>query len=188
MDKHRLTLIVIGMLGVAVVLGGWLLGVQPQLDRIDTANAQTASLRQLNDVQQAKNTALAADNKRLDEWKAALAENERQIPASRAQQELINQIDAAAAASGVMVKDLRFDAAAPYVAPAGVEVSAPSSGALISVPMTLSVQGPRPQLEDFVARLQGSLRIVTIDSSQYSGGEDSSLALSGATWVLMPTS
>lgn len=51
MDKHRLTLIVIGMLGVAVVLGGWLLGVQPQLDRIDTANAQTASLRQLNDVQ-----------------------------------------------------------------------------------------------------------------------------------------
>lgn len=188
MDKHRLTLIVIGVFGVAIVLGGWLVGVQPQLDRIDAANEQTASLTQLNDVQQAKNDALAADNERLGEFSADLAAKQQEIPASRAQQELINQIDAAATSAGVTVKDLRFAPASLYVAPAAVEISGPSSGALVDVPLTLTAQGDRPQLEAFVAALQQSSRIVTIESSQYSGGDQTALTLTGTTWVLMPRS
>ncbi|WP_454112356.1 type 4a pilus biogenesis protein PilO [Microbacterium aurum] len=188
MDKHRLTLIVIGALGLVIIAGGWFVGVQPQLDRIEAANSQTASIRQINDVQQKKNEALAADNDRLEEYKTDLAAKQQEIPASRAQQELINQIDAAATAAGVTVKNLRFDVAAAYIAPAGVDVAGPSSGTLVDVPLTLSADGPRPQLEDFVAKLQSSPRIVTISQSDFTGGEETSLTLTGTTWVLLPAS
>jgi FtsZ-binding cell division protein ZapB len=56
--------------------------VQPQLDRIEAAKSQTASITQLNDAQQARNDALAAENERLDEYKKALAEKQQEIPRS----------------------------------------------------------------------------------------------------------
>jgi len=188
MDKHRLSLIVIGILGVAIVFGGWLVGVQPQIDRIEAANTQTASIKQINDVQQAKNDALAADNEKLGDYKTDLTAKQQEIPAARAQQELINQIDAAAVAAGVTVKTLRFDTAAEYVAPAGVALNAPSSGTLIAVPLTINATGERAKLEDFIAKLQQSSRIVTISSSKYSGDDEQSVDLAGMTWVLMPAS
>lgn len=189
MDKHRLTLIVIGLFGVAIVLGGWFIGVQPQIDRMDAANSQTASLTQLNETQQAKNDALATDNEKLGDYKNELAAKQREIPASRSQQDLINQIDAAAVAAGVSVKSLRFDTAAAYVAPAGIAVSGPSSGTLIDVPLTLNATGERAQLEDFIAKLQQSSRIVTISASTYTRGDDvPSVDLTGTTWVLLPAS
>lgn len=188
MDKHRLTLIVIGVLGIAIVFGGWLVGVQPQFDRMEAANAQAASIKQMNDAQQIKNDALAADNERLDQYKNDLTAKQQEIPAGRSQQELINQIDAAAVAAGVTVKTLRFDLAAEYVAPAGVEVSGPSSGMLIDVPLTLNATGERAKLEAFIANLQQSARIVTISSSTYTGGDEQSVDLTGSTWVLLPAS
>lgn len=188
MDKHRLSLIIIGVLGVALLAGGWFLGIQPQIDRIETANRQTAQIKQVNDVQQLKNEALAAEAEHLDEYKSELAARQQQIPASRAQQELINQIDAAAIAAGVAVKSLRFSVEAEYVPPAGVAVEGPSSRTLIAVPLTLSAAGTRPQLEDFVGRLQQSARIITISSSNFAGGDAPSLDLVGTTWVLLPAS
>ncbi len=186
MDKHRLSLIVIGLLAVVILFGGWLLGVQPQIDRIDHANAQTKSVAQLNDSQQASNDALAADNENLGQYKSDLAAKQTEIPPTRGQQELINQLDAAATASGVTVRSLSFDDAQAYVAPGGVEVPATTSGTLIAVPIALTADGPRASLEDFMARLQGSSRIVTIAESSYKGGDDSSIDLKGTTWVLLP--
>lgn len=187
MDKHRLSLIVIGILAVAIVVGGWFVGIQPQLDRMATSQAQTRSIAQLNDAQQIRNEALAADNERLDEYKSDLAAKHAEIPAGRSQQELINQIDAAATAAGVSVRTLRFDTAGEYVAPEGVEVAPVSSGRLVVIPMTLTADGERSQLEAFVANLQQSARIVTVVSSRFSGAESNSLELTGTTWVLIPT-
>jgi len=187
MDKHRLSLIVIGILAVAIVAGGWFVGIQPQLDRMSTANSQTQSIAQLNDVQQLAIDALAAENEHLDQYKADLSEEHKRIPASRSQQELINQIDAAATAAGVTVRTLRFDAATEYVAPEGVDVTPPSSGRLVAIPMTLTADGDRAQLEAFVGSLQQSDRIVTISGSRYSSGDVDSIELTGTTWVLSPT-
>ncbi len=189
MDKHRLSLIVIGALAGAILLGGWILGIQPQIDRIDSANEQTASIRQINDVQQTKNAALAADNEKLGDYKSDLSAKQDEIPAGRSQQDLINQIDAAANSSDVTVKALSFDVAADYTAPAGVEVPSVSSGSLIDIPLTMSVEGPRAKLEDFLAKLQTSSRIVTIHSSDYTSDDETErLDLTGVTWVLMPVS
>ncbi|MFT3798743.1 type 4a pilus biogenesis protein PilO [Microbacterium sp.] len=185
MNKHRLALIVIGMLAVAVVAGGFFLGVQPQLDRIAAADKQTQGLRTTNQVQEAKNAALAADSEHLDEYKAQLATGIAEIPEARSQQALVDEVGAAAGAAGVTIESMTFDTATSFSAPGGVDVALPSAGTLVAVPMTLSATGDRGSLENFAANLQASSRIVTVSSSSFTDGR---LSLSGTTWVLMPNS
>lgn len=186
MDKHRLTLIVIGVLAAAILVGGWFIGVQPQIARIDAANEQTTSIARINDAQQLVNEALKADNENLPQYRSELTARQSEIPANRSQQELIDQLDAAATAAGVAITALQFEAAAEYVVPAGVEVTAAAGGTLIQIPVTLNASGPRAQLEAFVANVQASSRIITISSSAYTGGDESAVALTGTTWVLLP--
>lgn len=186
MDRFRLSLILIGVLAVAIVLGGWALGVQPQLDALGRATTQTASITQLNDVQAAKNAALAVDNANLAEFSAQLAADQAQIPTARSQQPLIDQFDAAAVSTGVTVQSLAFDPATVFAPPAGVPAPLPAAQTLVAVPTTITVTGPRANLEAFAAALQASARIMTLVSSQYAGPDDSSVTLTGTTWVLLP--
>ncbi len=187
MNKHRLALIVIGVFAIGIVLGGWFLGVQPQLERMATADVQTAAARDRNNVQEIKNAALAADFAKLDEFTSELKKAQATIPAARAQQELIDQIDAAAEASRVDVSSLQLGAAEAHTPPAVVPVTLPATNRLLAVPLKVVVDGDRGQLEAFVANLQKSKRIITITGSSYSGGDDSSLTVTGTTWVLAPT-
>ena len=187
MDKHRLSLIIIGVLAVAILFGGWAIGIQPQLDRIDQANTQTESIRQLNDAQQAKNSELAADMANMDGYRDDLSTLQQAIPAARSQQELINQIDDAATSADVDVRTLSFDAAAAYTPPTGLTITAPPNSSLVAVPLTMTANGTRTQLEAFVTNLQKSKRIVTIASTQFNGQEDDTLQLAGTTWVLLPS-
>lgn len=184
MDRFRLSLIVIGVVAVAVLFGGWALGIQPQLDALGRATQQTAATKQLNDVQAAKNAALAADNEHLADFQAQLTADQGQIPTARSQQPLIDQLNAAAATNGVAVSSLVFDSAVAYVPPAGVPAPLPAGQTLVAVPTTITVMGPRPNLEAFAGALQVSSRIVSIASSQYTGPDDSALTLVGTTWVM----
>lgn len=188
MDRFRLSLIVIGVLGVAIVIGGWAIGVQPQLDRASAADAQTASIRTLNDSQQARNAALAKDNEDLPAYTAELADEQSRIPSSRSQQPLIDELNSAAVTTGTAIESLAFDPAVAYTEAPGVTLTLPVSGTLVAVPVTITATGPRPSLENFAAAVQNSTRIITISSSQYSGPDDAALTLTGTTWVLMPTS
>lgn len=188
MDRFRLSLIVIGTLAVAVLFGGWALGVQPQLDRMANASAQTAAFAQTNAAQQQRNAELAADNEHLGQYKSQLAASEAEVPSSRSQQGLVDQLNAAAGAAGVTVSSLVFTQPVAYVPPAGVPVELPGSGTLVAVPLTIAVNGARPNLEAFAAAVQSSTRTVSITGSQYSGPEDASLTLTGTTWVLLPQS
>ena len=70
MDKHRLSLIVVGVLAVGILLGTFFLGVQPQLERTARADEQRATVEQTNATQKARNSALAADQERIDEYRA----------------------------------------------------------------------------------------------------------------------
>lgn len=186
MDKHRLSLIVVGVLAVGILLGTFFLGVQPQLERTARADEQRATVEQTNATQKARNSALAADQERIDEYRAGLEAAQAEIPAQRGQQVLIDQINAAADAAGVTVTTLTFDTAVAWTAPNSVPVDLPPSGTLVSVPMTLAAAGDRAALEQFAANVQRSPRIVTVLSSSYSGPEDPQLTLTGLTWALMP--
>lgn len=184
MDRFRLGLIVIGVVAVAILAGGWFVGIQPQLDRIAAAASQTASIRQVNDAQQQRNAALEADNANLSGYQSQLAAEQAQMPATRSQQDLVDQIGAAATAAGVHIQALDFDAPSAYAAPAGVPVALPVQQ-LVAIPISITAAGDRPQLEAFAAALQASTRIVTISASEFTGPEDDRLVLAGTTWILL---
>ncbi|MGL3148739.1 type 4a pilus biogenesis protein PilO [Microbacterium sp. A82] len=186
MSKYRLTLVAIGLLAVIILMAGWFVGVQPQLDRISTANAQTASIKQINLVQERKNAALAEDHARIDEYRGQLAHLQTKVPANRSQQALIDQINAAAESTGVTMSNLSFDTPHAYAAPEGVPIGTTASGTLIAVNVTLSAYGDRGQLEQFAGNVQGSQRLITVVDSQYTGPDDAQLTLNGITWVLKP--
>jgi hypothetical protein len=58
----------------------------------------------------------------------------------------------------------------------------------VAVPLTLTAAGDRAKLEDFVGRLQESQRIVTLSASKYTAGDETTIDLTGTTWVLLPQS
>lgn len=186
MDKHRLSLILIAVLAVGTVLGGWFLGIQPQLDRAAVADEQTRSVQQLNITQQRKNTQLAEDAKNLDALRAQLSGAQANIPPTRSQQALINQLDGLAGSAGVRIASLTFEQPAPYAPPAGVPVAIPGSGTMVRVGMSVTAAGDRQALERFAAGVQAMQRIITIADSQYTGPEEPTLTLSGALWALVP--
>lgn len=186
MSKYRFSLLIIGVLALGILAAGWFVGVSPQVDRINAANSTADQVRAVNDLQAIKNAGLAEDNQRLDEYKSELAQAQGAVPANRAQQALVDQVNAAAAAADVMMTTMTFDTPQSYAAPAGVPLGATSSSQLVSVGVVLTAAGDRGQLEQFAANIQGSPRLITVNSSQYTGPEDAQLTLTGTTWVLLP--
>lgn len=186
MDKYRLSLIAISVLAVGILAGGWFLGIQPQIDRTGRAVVQTASIMQVNNVQQVKVDALEADNEKLGDFEKQLRAARARIPEARSQQELVVQIDRAASEAGVTVTSLNFDEAVSYAVPPLVAVRLPSTATLVAIDMQLAATGDRSALEEFAANLQTSERIMTIVGTTYAGPEEPSLAISATTWVLLP--
>lgn len=186
MDRHRLSLIVVGVLAIGILLGTFFLGVQPQLDRVARADEQRVTVAQTNATQQARNAALAQDQAKLEAYRAQLATAQAEIPAQRAQQALIDQLHGAAASAGVTITALTFDTEIAWAAPSGTTVDLPPSGTLVAIPMTLAATGERAALEQFAANVQAATRIVTVLSSQYSGPDEPTLTLQGTTWALKP--
>lgn len=186
LTKYRLSLLGLGTLAAVVLLAGFFLGIQPQLSRIATANEQQAAAEAINREQEATNAALRADQEKIGEYNAQLAQKQALIPNGRSQQELIAQIDAAAFLAGVAVENVTFEAPMPFVAPAGVPLTPTASGALVSVGTTITVTGERINLEQFAWNLQNNGRLITVAQSQYSGPEAASLTVTGSTWVLQP--
>ncbi|WP_298041234.1 hypothetical protein [uncultured Microbacterium sp.] len=186
MSKYNFSLIAIGLLAAIILAAGWFVGIKPQIDRMGEANSQTENARQINDVQAAKNAALAEDHKHLEEYKSQIAATQNEIPQTRSQQALFDQISAAADNANVTMTSVTFDTPLGYTAPTGVAIAPVTSGSLVAVSVSISATGDREQLEDFVSRLQASKRLVTVIDSIYTGPEEAILILNGSTWVLQP--
>ncbi|MFS0867152.1 type 4a pilus biogenesis protein PilO [Microbacterium sp. 179-B 1A2 NHS] len=186
MDKYRLSLIAISVLAVGILAGGWFLGIQPQIDRTSRALVQTATIMQVNNVQQVTVDALAADNDNLGSFRKELATARSRIPEARSQQDLVVQIDKAATDAGVTVTSLNFDDPVSYGVPPMLSVRLPSTATLVAIDMQLSATGERSELEDFAESLQKATRIMTFTGTSYTGPDEPALAISATTWVLLP--
>lgn len=185
MNRYRISLLVIGVLAVVILIGGWFLGVDPQLSRIEAANSQRTLVLQKNTIQEARNAQLAADKAKLPELQAQLDSGLAQIPSDRSQQALIDQLNAAALASGTGLVSVTFDAPVDAVAPAGVAVTLPSSATLVTVPLTMTVAGSRANLEAFLVHLQSVPRIVSVAQTAFSNADEPTLVVTGLTYVLV---
>ncbi len=114
MDKNRLWTIGSVLLIVAVLGLGFLLGVQPQLSAIATANTERATVDATNAAAEVKLAALKKQFEGIDELKAELAPLVESVPTGANAPELVDQLDALAKGVGVTLTSITVNDAEQY--------------------------------------------------------------------------
>lgn len=153
MDKTRLWIIGSVLAMAIVVVFGWVVGVQPQLDQAAAADAQTDQVEASNTANAAVLARLKKDSEGLPELKEQLKTLTTSVPADRQADEFTDAVGALAAGAGVKVLGTEISdgqAYAPPVDPGGAPAAASggsSSSSSTSTP-TPSPSGsatPAPQ-------------------------------------------
>lgn len=119
-----------------LLIGGVLLGVQPQLAAASAATQQRATVAASNAGQAAVLEQLKSDFDGIDVLKAELKPLTASVPSGTRMPALVNQIDALAGATQVTLDGLTFSEASPYT-----PVEAPAADA---EPATEAESSPEP--------------------------------------------
>ncbi len=162
---------------VALVAGGYFLGVAPLLDQQAKAEALRKEALAQNQVLQAEIAQLEQAEEDLDKYQALAADFEKLIPETVDSQRFIRSLDALAVANAVTVTQITVDRFLPYEPPAvdaAVEYSekAPppftdpriTDKNFVIVPFSVSVDGGWAESLNFVHQLQYSDRLVLLTS------------------------
>lgn len=123
MDKNRLWTIGSVLLIVAVLGLGFLLGVQPQLAAVATANTERAAVDATNAAAEVKLAALKEEFEGIDALNAELAPLVESVPTGANAPELVDQLDALAKGVGVTLTSITVNDAEQYTP---VEAPAPA--------------------------------------------------------------
>lgn len=188
-------------LGCTVLLaGGWFVLVSPVRADAALVHEQTASAQDQNGMLEVQLASLEADSKRLDEFRTELETIRTQVPATLLDTELVRQVEAAATASGVHVKELTVMTPSPVVpvapiaddtvpAPAPAPVEGEDAGdavplptapvgpvapdGMIGVDLSFTVSGNPDAVSAFVAAVQESIpRLVLVTGLDVSYQEE----------------
>jgi len=132
MNSNRLWVIgsVLAMVVIAVL--GWIVGVQPQLSTAATATAQRLTVEQTNARYAAVLAKLKSDHEKLPEFTGQLATLTASVPTDTDSSAFVKELNATAAAKGVVIRSLTFSDAVAYkppVAPVAPAASTTSSTA-----------------------------------------------------------
>lgn len=129
MTRNRLQLVIALAIGAVVLVGGFFLGVQPQLVSAAANRAQQQSLDATNDTYRAELSRLAAQSAKLPAMKQEAAALERSIPSSADTSSFYKEVNGVAAATGVTVVGITTSWATAYTPPVAAESSAASTDA-----------------------------------------------------------
>lgn len=158
---------------IALVAGGYFLGVAPLLEQRAQAEAARQAAATQNQALEAEIARLDKASKDLDKYQALVADFEKLVPTSVQSQRFIRTLDALAAANGVTVTRIGIDQFVPYQAP-GVDPSAEVNEAapppytdsritdenFVIVPFSLTIEGGWRESMNFVRQLQFGDRLV----------------------------
>lgn len=117
MSRNRLMLLLAAVAALAVVAGGFFLGVQPQLARVATANEESRSIASSNEATRTEIARLREQAKGLPKMRAELAALRSSVPSSAAVSAFIGQLNTTAEGSGVKVATITVGDAAAYTPP-----------------------------------------------------------------------
>lgn len=188
-NKHRIAWIGLAVGIVLVMLITWMAGVAPCLDRIHSADEQTAQIEAQNEVTQKKIDQLMIASETMTIQKARLKQLQSQLPENFDQSEFITSLDRAAAGSGVTIKSVTFDDAVEATLPTEAQKSI-VAGHLVEVPLTINANGSYDAMRNFVDAVQKIERIAVPNNVTYSidsGGDDSknSVVIECNIWSMM---
>ncbi|MGF3979375.1 hypothetical protein ACQX72_14215, partial [Staphylococcus aureus] len=122
MDKNRLWVVGAVIVAVAIVAGGWFLGVQPQLAATAAAELERVQSDAQNATHQAELDKLKSDYADLDRLKSQLAALQTSIPEGSELPSFVDQLNALCGTSGVSFVGYTTAASQPYKA------ASPASG------------------------------------------------------------
>jgi hypothetical protein len=201
---------------VAVLAGGWFLGVSPLLTQASTNDADRASVLALNQAQEAQLVVLADQTKKWESIEKDRARLQSAIPADPRMPALVGEISSLAAAAGVQITSFSTSdaqllggaateapasdpaaAAAPADAAAAATTAdgaaapaAPTRSGLVAVPVELAASGSTDALLGFLSGLQHGERLMLVSGMNLAGsdsGAEQSLTVSGYVFVLPAT-
>ncbi|WP_199183465.1 hypothetical protein [Cryobacterium sp. Y82] len=184
MDSNKLWLIGSVLVTSVIVVLGVVLGIQPQLASMNSAQASRTIMQATNAEHVALLARLKHDFKNLDALTTnaeALAES---VPSGSAMPDLVDQLDAQALATGLTLTGMTVSEAVAYApvapiapvapvvaeAPAVVPAVAPAASAtdinntnFAAFPLQVTVTGSYDQVLNFVSRLQSGSRLFLVD-------------------------
>ncbi|WP_345750796.1 hypothetical protein [Microbacterium rhizophilus] len=125
MNRVRLTYIIATILCLAVIGGGFAIGISPLLTAAAAANMERVRIEADNSVLETRLTQLGQTRDELEQHRARLNELHRAIPTDGAYDAYLDEIYELARVSGVAIDRVTFGDAAPIGTPAG-EAPAPA--------------------------------------------------------------
>ncbi|WP_210479826.1 type 4a pilus biogenesis protein PilO [Naasia sp. SYSU D00948] len=161
---------------VAVLAGGWLLGVQPMLAVAEDNRAQRASVAALVATQERQLAELQRQAEDRDGLEADVRELRAALPEDTAMPALVGELSQLAAAAGVRVIAFGSNdalALAPADTPGGAEGEDPAAApGTVAIPVQLTAEGTLDGLLDFVARVQEADRLLLPSGLTFALQED----------------
>ncbi|MCW2496937.1 hypothetical protein [Jatrophihabitans sp.] len=158
----RLWLIGGGVAVALILLAGWLMFVSPQHSQTSKTNAQLTSAKLQDDALRQRLADLAAENKNVAKYTAALAREQAALPGNDGLPDFLRQLQTIGTSTLVTVAQLSASAPGPVAAaaPTGTaqasttQVAATAPSGIYAIPISLSVTGTTDHVIQFVQQLQ----------------------------------
>jgi len=186
MDKNRLWVMGAIVAIVALVGGGWLLGIAPQLAVAATANTDRANMVVANARNQVVLAKLKRDYENIGVLRNQLSTLQKAVPAKADISSFVTELNSLAGAHKVTLKSITVSDAKPYTpatqaaaSAAGKTTSAPQTNPKITaanfviIPVQISVAGDYGRVLDFVNDVQMGQRLILVSSLSTTGATDS---------------
>ncbi|WP_144760646.1 hypothetical protein [Curtobacterium sp. 9128] len=129
MSRNRMMLLIAGVAAVVVVLGGYFLGVQPQLARASVARSDTADTASSNATTRAEIDRLREQAKSLPQMQASLAALRTSVPSVPNTSGLLTELNSTADAAGVTVATVTIGDPQAYSPPAATSPTGSAAAA-----------------------------------------------------------
>ena len=180
--NNKFWFLIAGVVGVAVLAMGWFLGLSPKLDEMSAANEQRASVEAQNRLHEAKLAELKKEFQQIGTLKAQLADAQASLPPGDELATFLGELHSLEASSGVVLTSFTAGDGENYVAAAGAGSKSPlvTEKNFIAIPITLTVQGTRPQVIAFLSDLQYGKRLFLVIKVSVAQSKDSAPKSAGA--------
>ncbi|OIH95375.1 type 4a pilus biogenesis protein PilO [Curtobacterium sp. MCBA15_001] len=169
MSKNRLQLVIALAVGLLVVLGGALLGVQPQLAQASANREQRSQIDATNRTYQAELARLRAQAQKLEPMKQQLSALQASVPSTADIASFYKEIDQVGTTSRVTVSGVTVADAVAYAPPEVSEpavAATPAAGATpapTAAPSPTTPVAPTPKTDSKITSANFSTIAVSID-------------------------
>ncbi|MEK6648034.1 MAG: hypothetical protein AABY37_01815 [Actinomycetota bacterium] len=185
MNKNKVWIIGAILVIVAIVGGGWMIGIAPQLATIANANQNRANVQIQNATNQALLARLKKDYQNIDGLKKELDSLRVAVPASAEISTFVTELNTLANSHQITVKSISVNDAKSYTpiapAPASTSDKAPGETAVntkitaanfVVIPVQFSVTGNYAKVLNFVHDVQVGPRLFLVSTLTSTGSTE----------------